>query len=141
MVRDGAIVTIEVTVGVIVAPVGDAVPVENTVGVIVSHADGDFPFPLRFLLDFDIFPILDDVWQSSSFGDLLDIPFIFIPLCDGEGQKGIVGSMVRSGEPFPLPIILFLDRISIKCVEDVVVHVSLRYSLVKISSLENILFC
>ena len=96
------------------------------------------------------------------FFDLSFIPFPFpLPLGDGNGIKVVVGTTVRSDEPFPFPlpllfeavdgigdmegtnetidddpfpIIPFLDNLSLKCVEDVVVHVSPRYSLVNISS-------
>ena len=115
-------------------------PLEGTVG---GHAI--FPLPF-FDLSFIPFPF----------------PFPFpLPLGDGDGMKVVVGTTVRSDEPFPFPfpllfeavdgigdmegtketidddpfpIIPFLDNLSLKCVEDVVVHVSPRYSLVNISS-------
>ena len=122
------------------------------------------PFPIRFLPDFAILPFFDGR-QSSSFGNLADLPFIPFPLGDGDGIAVVVGATVRLDEPFPfpllfdaldgifevdgtkdhsheepIPIIPLRDILSTKCVEDGVFHVSLRYSFVKISSRKNTLF-
>lgn len=144
--------TLEVTVGVTVATEGATVFVDGTVGMMVGCRVGVFvilgevvgahvfPFPMRFLCLFDILRILDDT-QPSSLGTLLDIPLIPFPLGDGEGIKDtdgicdVDGTRLDTGEPFP--IILLLDNLSNNDVEEVVVQVLPRFSVVvncKISS-------